>query len=276
MSADQPVSTSTSQVTLLEWGQEIDRALRGREASRAASMAQTVLRQRPRHLATYQRLVEAAWQLQRWDEAADWGQRLLQADPGNGRAWRAVAQGLEQKEKRAEAHVAWQRAFECAPYNADIRAGLNRTNLAGTDPLRLNQACLAQLHLRCYHWRQAAAVYGELVKNNPDRSDYLVALAVALWRLDQRSDAYRAARFAVHSFPNVLITWAVVAGLGDENDRALAQHPVMNMDPDGEYVRRRLRLENAPAHEHKSLPSVRMPAAMLDISASEARFLPGP
>ncbi|MBK8046536.1 MAG: hypothetical protein IPK16_05030 [Anaerolineales bacterium] len=51
----------------------------------------------PRHLATYQRLVRATWQLKRWQEGEDWSRRLLQADPGNAVAWRSLAFAVEYK-----------------------------------------------------------------------------------------------------------------------------------------------------------------------------------
>ena len=78
-------------------------------------MAQIVLRELPRHLATYQRLLRMAWALKRWDEGEDWARRLLQADPGNTLAWRSLARAVEQSGRRGQAHAMWQRAFEMAP-----------------------------------------------------------------------------------------------------------------------------------------------------------------
>ena len=63
----------------------------------AAALARVVLMRFPRHLATYERLVRAAWSLKRWQEGEDWARRLLQADPGNAVAWRSLAYAVEQK-----------------------------------------------------------------------------------------------------------------------------------------------------------------------------------
>lgn len=243
------MTATTTTVSLISWGRSIDRTIRAGQMGRAISMADLVLQQRRRHLPTYQRLIEALWQLRRWEEAGEWGRRLLHADPGNGPAWRAVARQLEAAEERGHAQVAWRRAFECDPFDPAIRVGLNRTNLGQSNPLRLNQAALARLHLRGYHWRQAAGVYGELVETNPQRSDYLVGWALALWRHGRHRDAYHAARYATQHFPHILIPWAILADLGDANDRALAQNPLETMDPDGEFVGMQLRLDNAPPQE---------------------------
>ncbi len=92
-------------------------------------LAQVVLKRMPRHLETYQWLLQAAWQLKQWDEGEEWGRRLLQADPNNALAWRAVARGVEERGERAQSHAIWQRAFEVAPFDPDVRSGLSRTSL---------------------------------------------------------------------------------------------------------------------------------------------------
>ena len=69
----------------------------GGEAREAAALARIVLVRMPRHLATYQRLVRAAWALKRHQEGEDGARRLLQADPGNALAWRSLAYAVEQK-----------------------------------------------------------------------------------------------------------------------------------------------------------------------------------
>lgn len=253
----------------MQWGQSIDRTIRAGQMPRAIAMAGIVLQQRGRHLPTYQRLMDAHWRLRRWDEAGDWGKRLLQADPGNGAAWRAVAQQLEAAEERSRAHTAWQRAFECAPFDPTVRVGLNRTNLSHTDPLRLNQAALARLHLQGYHWRQAAGLYGELVEAAPQRPDYLAAWTLALWRQRRRADAYRTARYVTRHFPHILASWTVLADLGDANDRALAQNPLESMDPDGEYLQMLLRLELAPAHERTGLVDRRRRPTVINVPVDQ-------
>ena len=221
---------------LAAWSTAIDQALAAGAAETAARLARVVLRRLPRHLATYSRLLEVAWQTKRWDEGEDWGRRLLQADPGNTLAWRALAQAAEQRNRRAQAQTIWQRAFEMSPYDAEIRAGLSRTSLDPPSALTYNAACLAALYLRGMRWELAAQSYRLLVQADRRRVDFQVCLAVALWQSGAEQEAYAVARHLVSQHPHLLMGWFVLHDTGDENDRALAANPLETMDPDGEFA----------------------------------------
>ena len=137
---------------LSDWNRAMDLALARGEPLDAAAMAQIVLREIPRHLATYQRLLRITWALKRWGEGEDWARRLLQADPGNALAWRSLARAAEQRSRRAQAHAMWQRAFEMAPYDPETRAGLARTSLDDPNAPALDLACLGTLYRRGRRW----------------------------------------------------------------------------------------------------------------------------
>ncbi len=233
--------------TLAEWSREVAARLQADDPLGAVARAQVILKSLPRHLLTYEQLLHVAWRLNRWEEGEDWGRRLLRADPGNALAWRALAQAAEQRGQRAQAHATWQRAFEAAPYEPEIRAGLSRTalrtgkdhNLVEDDPnaLLLDLACLAQLYLRGYRWERAAAVYRQLIQADPRRIDFLLGLLVALWQQRARQEAYDLARHLTRQHPHLLLAWSVLDDLGDADDRALARNPLATMDPDGAFVR---------------------------------------
>jgi tetratricopeptide (TPR) repeat protein len=233
--------------TLTEWSRQIAARLQADDPLGAVKLAQVILKSLPRHLLTYEQLLQVAWRLKRWEEGEDWGRRLLRADPGNALAWRALAQAAEHRGQRAQAHATWQRAFEAAPYSPEIRAGLSRTalrtgrkhNLVEDDPnaLGLNLACLAQLYLRGYRWERAAAVYRQLIQADPRRIDFLQGLLVALWQQRARQEAYDLARHLTKQHPHLLLAWSVLDDLGDADDRALARNPITTMDPDGSFVR---------------------------------------
>ena len=70
-------------IHLARLSQEMEARLQAGEARGSGALARIVLVRMPRHLATYQRLVRAAWALKRHQEGEDWARRLLQADPGN-------------------------------------------------------------------------------------------------------------------------------------------------------------------------------------------------
>lgn len=234
--APAPSSHPTAYTLLTDWGKGMDRALARGEPGDAAWMAQIVLRHRPRHLPTYYRLLTIAWTTKRWDEGEDWARRLLQADPGYAPAWQALAMAAEQRGHRAQAQAMWQRAFEMSPYGPEIRAGLARTSLDAPNALALNAACLAMLYVRGRRWTPAVQVYRQLVKADPRRIDFQQALMLAWWQQHSHDEAYVLARHLVQSQPHLVLAWAVLAAIGDQNDRALAYNPLMSMDPDGEYV----------------------------------------
>lgn len=237
--------TGTTVTSLAVWSTAVEAALQLDEPLRAATLAQVILRRLPRHLPTYQRLLRAAWHLKRWEEGAEWGRRLLRADPSNALSWRALARAAEQRNQRAQAHATWQRAFEADPYEPEIRAGLDRTALrtanevtAGDPAIQpLNLACLARIYVRGYRWERAAAIYRQLIQAAPQRIDFQVGLLVALWQQRMRTEAYELARRLTQQHPHLIIAWNVIDDLGDVNDKALARNPIATMDPDGEFMR---------------------------------------
>lgn len=231
---------------LADWAVAIEKCFAVEEPATAVQLAQVVLHKLPRHLPTYQRLLRALWQLERWTEGEEWGQRLLRADPGNALAWRAVAMAAEQRGERAQAHATWQRAFEAAPYEPQIRAGLSRTTLRPSDApvnplgevptLVLNLACLATTYRRGKRWEWAVPTYRQLLEADARRIDFQLGLMVAQWQYRERQAAYELAQYLTRNQPYLLLAWVVLQRLGDEDDKALAHAPIADMDPDGDYL----------------------------------------
>lgn len=222
---------------MADWSKAVDLAQARAEPEVAARFAAAILRQSPRHLATYQRLLQITWMAKRWDEGEDWARRMLQADPGNALAWRALARAAEQRGTRGQAHAMWRRAFEMHPYEPEIRAGLARTSLDDAHALALDLACLAAIYLRGLRWEAAARAYRQLVKADARRIDFQLCLMIALWQSRAVEEAYALAHHLVQSQPYLLSAWVVLDATGDENDQALARSPVETMDPGGEYMR---------------------------------------
>lgn len=230
---------------LAEWNTAIEETLTAGDVQRAIALAQVVLKRLPRHLHTYQQLLRAAWLLKHWAEGEDWGRRLLRADPGHAQAWQMLALAAEQRHQRGQAHAMWQRAFEAAPYAPEIRAGLGRTTLhgapversgVGSTGLSLNLACLARLYLRGRQWTRAAPLYRKLIQADGRRIDFQLGLMTALWQQHLATESCQLARVLVRNHPHLLMAWAALDALGDENDRALARSPLETMDPDGAFV----------------------------------------
>ena len=237
-----PRTPGETVVDLSQFSRTMELRLNAGQAEAAAALAQVVLLRLPRHLATYARLIRAAWELKRWQEGEDWARRLLQADPGNAVAWRSLAYAVEQKGLLAPARSMWRRAFQCRPYDPEIRSGLMRTHLGESDRLRLDSAALGSIYLHAGRWAHAANVYRRLVKAEPKRLDFQVNWMAALWQQGARQEAHQLARHLTSRSPHTLLAWVVLAVLGDADDRALARNPIQSMDPDGEFVQAWLRI----------------------------------
>jgi len=257
-----PQDAATVAVELARLGQAIDAHSAGGDYSAAAALARAILLRLPRHLPTYQRLIQLAWTLKQWPEGEDWARRLLQADPGSALAWRSLAQAVAHKGLRSAAWAMWKRAFEADPYDPEIRSGLSGASLTPQgDALQLDSACLASLYLRGARWSHAAAAYQALVQADDRRADFQMNWLLALWQGGMRADAYRLAHSLSRRHPHLVVAWAALAALGDVNDRTLARSPLASMDPDGEYLATRFQA-----------PVERQPAT-IRIAAKEAELL---
>jgi tetratricopeptide (TPR) repeat protein len=230
-------------VDLARLGHAIDACSVDGDYVGAAAIAKAILLRLPRHLPTYQRLLQIAWTLKQWPEGEDWARRLLRADPGNALAWRSLAQAVAHKGLRSAAWAMWKRAFEADPYNPEIRSGLSGASLTPQgDALMLDSACLGALYLRGERWSHAASAYRALVQVDDRRIDFQMNWLLALWQGGMRPDAYRLARTLSRRHPHLLLAWAVLGALGDVNDRTLARSPLASMDPEREYLATRFRL----------------------------------
>jgi tetratricopeptide (TPR) repeat protein len=251
-------------VDLAQLGQAIDARSANGDFAGAAAAAKLILLRLPRHLPTYQRLIQLAWTLKQWPEGEDWARRLLQADPGNALAWRSLAQAVAHKGLRSAAWAMWKRAFEADPYDPEIRSGLSGASLTPqVDALVLDGACLASLYLRGERWPHAASAYRALVQADDRRIDFQMNWLLALWQGGMRQDAYRLAHTLSRRHPHLLVAWAALGALGDVNDHTLARSPLASMDPDGEYLATRFRLP------------VERQAATIRLSSKEAELVEG-
>jgi tetratricopeptide (TPR) repeat protein len=229
-------SPRANSISLAAWNQAIDDLIQRRRAEEAIPRIRTVLKNLPRHLPSYFRLLQAIWILRRWDEGQDWALRLLRADPCNELAWAVLANAAEERDAPGEARGYWKRAYEQAPYSPHIRAGLVRTTPNQIDPLHLTSNTFAALCRMDGRWERAAEQYRALQQEFPRRVDIQCALLESLWRAQRQSEALHLAAQLSRREPNLLIGWVVSAQVGDETDQALAQAPLASLDADGEYI----------------------------------------
>ena len=239
-------------VQLSAWGKAIDTALDEGEIHRAVALAQLLLRKQPRHLATYERIIHLCWTARRWEEGREWGLRLLRGDPSNVLGWGILALSAEKRaEKQAEgggqtnlstAHSLWDRALALDPYNAEVRAGWQRTATDLTTQPVLTQAALAFLQLRAKRWEAALPQFFALSRLDSGQVIYSQGYLLSLWRTQDSRAARQLAQELTTTHRGMLAGWLVLASMGDVNDRAIAQGHVQSLDPDGEYATRWLGL----------------------------------
>lgn len=261
MSSQTP-PTRASRVALAAWNQAIDDLIQSRQAEAAIPRIRTVLKNLPRHLPSYFRLLQAIWLLRRWDEGRDWALRLLRADPCNELAWAVLANAAEERGALGEARGLWKRAFEQAPYSQHIRAGVVRTTPGKVEPLHLTSNTFAALCRMDGRWERAAEQYTALQQEFPRRVDIQCALLESLWRAERQAEALHLAAQLSRREPNLLIGWVVSAQVGDETDQALAQAPLASLDADGEYMAVRFGTDLVPGR-----------AVTIGVSREEAAWL---
>jgi tetratricopeptide (TPR) repeat protein len=261
---EHPDNRANVKISLRAWGEAMDDALERRDTERVFSMSRIVLKQAPRHLPTYFRLLQALWIARLWEEGKDWAQRLLHADPGNELAWAMLARAAEEHNQLEQARLYWSRAFENAPYNRIIRAGKNRTFVGRPNCLALTPACLGTLYRFGGRWEKAVRIYRPLVAKNPERLDLQCGLLEALWQAgaNYAFEALQLARHLANIHPELLLAWIVGAEIGDETDRALAQAPLMEFDDGFDYASWRYNVPSRPN------------SRTILVSPADARLLP--
>ena len=223
----------------------IDSHVAANRAEDALRLIRVLLKNLPRHLPTYFRILQVIWLLRRWEEGRDWALRLLQADPGSELAWAVLARGAESEGRLTQAQRYWTLALENAPYNRPIRQGLSRTLVRQKRPLMLTRPALATLYRMGGRWERAIRVYAELTATEPQRLDFQCGLLEANWHGGRSQEALKLARVLLKQNPFLLVGWVVSARIGDDDDRALAKAPLAALDPDGEYAITRFADKNA-------------------------------
>jgi tetratricopeptide (TPR) repeat protein len=174
----------------------------------AIGHCQQILRQYPKHVATYCLLGEACLEMGRHKEATDLFQRTLSADPENLMA--RVGLGIIHAVAGAQPEAIWQmeRAYELAPGNPEVRRELERFYV-GRDGeeeprLQLTRGGLGRLYARNGLYERAIAEFRSILSENPDSVDIRASLSEALWREGRRLEAVEACLDLVQVLPNCL------------------------------------------------------------------------
>jgi tetratricopeptide (TPR) repeat protein len=174
----------------------------------AIGHCQQILRQYPKHVATYCMLGEACLEMGRHKEASDLFQRTLSADPENLMA--RVGLSIIHAAAGAQPEAIWQmeRAYELAPGNPEVRRELERfyagPNGEEKPRLQLTRGSLGRLYARNGLYERAIAEFRSILSENPDSVDIRASLSEALWREGRRLEAVEACLDLVQILPDCL------------------------------------------------------------------------
>jgi len=196
---------AVAEISLSEYCKQIEEIIDEGRYQEAVAHGKHILKQYPKHVATYRLLGKALLEACRIEDAADMFQRVLSADPEDIVAWAGISEVYSQQNELDAAIYYLERAFELAADNEAIEAALRDLygRRDGVAPRRvpLTRGALARLYIRGGLFSRAIRELRELLNEEPDRADLSVALAEALWRNEQILEASEVSRKLLNELP---------------------------------------------------------------------------
>lgn len=257
--------------TLRDVCQEARRLLEAEHHDEAIALCREVLQYFPQHLEMYRLLGQAFLAVGDYEGSADLFRRVLSADPEEVVAYVGLAIIHEEDGHLEEAMWHWERAFELAPDQGEIREALQRLRSrreGGERPrIKLTRGALGRLYAREGLLQQAIREYNALLLEDPERVDIQVALAELLWQEEQREIAAEVCQDILGKLPYCLKANLILGTLwhgeaGEEGGKALLAI-AQALDP-----------ENCVAQTLLA-PLSPLPPRMVKIPPQEAGYPPG-
>ena len=187
---------------------EADQLIEQGSLEAAVAIGQHILRRYPKYMEAYRVLAKATLEQGGVGYAADLFKRVLSADPEDLEARVGLGIIYTGEEALQEAIWQWERAFELAPGNSDIRAQLRqvRERLEGLEIPRteLTRGALGRLYARGGLFQQAADEFRAVLRKDPEQIDIQVALAETLWRDGKLAKAEAVCEQILEALPNCL------------------------------------------------------------------------
>jgi cytochrome c-type biogenesis protein CcmH/NrfG len=193
--------------SLSEYCAKAERLIDEGSLEAALAIGQHILRHHPKYVEAYRVLAKATLEQGEVGYAADLFKRVLSADPEDLEA--RVGLGIIYKEEALEEALwQWERAFELAPGNNEIRAQLRRVReqLEGREfpRIELTRGALGRLYARGGLFQQAADEFRAVLTKDPQQIDIQVALAETLWRDGRQAEAEIVCEQLLEALPNCL------------------------------------------------------------------------
>jgi len=204
-------------IRLQEYAARIhDLMTRGRQ-DEAIAHCRHILSFYPRHCQTYRLMGEACLAKEMYQEARDFFQRTLSADPEDLCAWLGLGRAYGEHGMLEEAIWAVESAFELEPGHGEVRQELERLygqrDVGRADGiqeprerarLRITRGALGRLYMRSSLYDKAIDELQAALRRDPGRPVTRVALAEALWRDGQDLEATKVSLEILETLPNCL------------------------------------------------------------------------
>ena len=196
-----------AKISLHEYCEQIESIIEQGLHEEAVAHGQHILKQYPKHVATYRLLGRAMLEADRDEEAFDMFHRVLGSDPEDLVAWVGTSEIHNRRDELDAAVWHLERAFEVA---SDSEAGIVEEELRhlygrrdGVEPeqVQLTRGALARLYLKGDLLSRAIREFRALLAEQPERTDLSAALAEALWRNGQRLEAVEVCQQVLDKHP---------------------------------------------------------------------------
>ena len=276
-----------NEISLHEYCEQIEIIIEQGRYVEAVAHGQHILKQYPKHVATYRLLGKAMLEANQDEYAADMFHRVLGADPEDLVAWVGIS---ELSNRRGDLDAAtWhlERAFEVASDNEagiveeELRHLYGRRDGVAPERVQLTRAGLARLYLKGDLLSRAISEFHALLAEQPERVDLSVALAEALWRNEQRLEAVEVCQQVLDKHPYTLKANLILGEIWTRSGREEAQAYLRRaaaVDPENRIARELLGAASPlPAREVRLVPleyrpptEEERPAWMTDLEAVSA------
>jgi len=197
-----------TEISVREYCQQIEDVIEQGRYAEAVAHGKHILKQYPKHVATYRLLGKAMLEAGQNEYAADMFRRVLSADPEDLVAWAGMSEVHNQRSELDAAVWYLERAFELAANNEAVEEELRHCygRRDGVEPQRvqLTRGALARLYLKGELLSRAISEFRALLAEHPEQVNLNVALAEALWRNEQRLEASEACQQVLDILPYCL------------------------------------------------------------------------
>jgi len=216
-----------AEISTHEYCQHIEDMIKQGLYAEVVAHGKHILKQYPKHVATYELLGKAMLEAGQNEHAADMFRRVLSADPENMIAWAGMSEVHNQRGEINAAVWHLERAFELAADNEAVEEELRHLygQRDGVEPQRvqLTRGALARLYLRGDLLSRAIGEFRALLADHPERVDLNVALAEALWRNEQRLEASEVCQQVLDILPYCLKTNLILGEIWTSSGREEGQ-----------------------------------------------------